>query len=328
MKMKHKLLSTIATAIASISLLTFSAGATAQSYPNKPIRIIVPYTAGDLADVISRFVGEKVSAELKQPVVIENKPGASGLLGLQTLAQAEPDGYTFAMGQMGSLAVAPITNKWTLNVLKDFKPVAMTFTNYMMMVTTAQFGPKTLAELIAYSKANPGKVRVATNGEGGFPHLTVELLKQKTGFTYDHIPYKGASQILPDLIAGRVEVTVLGFSSLYPHVQAGRLNAIAVTGKNRPTTANNIATIGETVTGYESLGWFGLIAPKNTPDDRIKIVNAAVNKALAMPEVLEQAKKLGLDADPGTPAQFGKTWQQDYDKWSGIIKGLNLPDKK
>lgn len=326
--MKTKLLSTVAVALASMSMFMFSPVASAQAYPNKPIKFIVPYPAGDLADVIARLIGEKVSAELKQSVIVENKPGASGLLGLQNLAQADPDGYTFAMGQMGSLAVAPITNKWTLNVLKDFKPVAMTFTNYMMMVTTAEFKPKTLAELIAYSKANPGKVRVATNGEGGFPHLTVELLKQKTGFTYDHIPYKGASLILPDLIAGRVEVTVLGFSSLYPHVKAGRLNAIAVTGKNRPETAPEVATIGETVKGYESLGWFGLIAPKNTPDDRIKVVNAAVNKALAMPAVLEQAKKLGLVADPGTPAQFGATWQQDYDKWSGIIKSLNLSPKK
>ena len=326
--MKIKLLSTIATALASLSIFAMSPIVSAQSYPNKPIKIIVPYPAGDLADVISRLIGEKVSAELKQSIIVENKPGASGLLGLQALAQAEPDGYTFAMGQMGSLAVAPITNKWTINVLKDYKPVAMTFTNYMMLVTNAQFPPKTLPELIAYSKANPGKVRVATNGEGGFPHLTVELLKKNTGFEYDHIPYKGASQIMPDLIAGRVEATVLGFSRLYPHVQAGRLNAIAVTGKNRPATAPGVATIGETVKGYESLGWFGLIAPKNTPDDRIKIVNAAVNKALAMPAVLEQAKKFGLVADPGTPAQFGKAWQKDYDKWAGIIKSLNLNNKK
>lgn len=326
--MKTKLLSTVAVALASMSMFMFSPVASAQAYPSKPIKIVVPYPAGDLADVISRLIGEKVSAELKQSVVVENKPGASGLLGLQALAQAEPDGYTFAMGQMGSLAVAPITNNWAMNVLKDFKPVAMTFTNYMMLVTNAQFPPKTLPDLIAYSKANPGKVRVATNGEGGFPHLTVELLKQKTGFNYDHIPYKGASQIMPDLIAGRVEVTVLGFSSLYPQVKAGRLNAIAVTGKDRPATAPEVPTIGETVKGYKSLGWFGLIAPKNTPDDRIKVVNAAVNKALAMPAVLEQAKKLGLVADPGTPAQFGATWQQDYDKWSGIIKSLNLSPKK
>ncbi|MDN3986153.1 Bug family tripartite tricarboxylate transporter substrate binding protein [Zwartia vadi] len=326
--MKAKLLGTIVTALSALTMLAMSSVAGAQTYPNKPIKIIVPYPAGDLADVISRLIGEKISAELKQSIVVENKPGASGLLGLQALAQTEPDGYTFAMGQMGSLAVAPITNKWTINVLKDFKPVAMTFTNYMMLVTNAQFPPKTLSELIAYSKTNPGKVRVATNGEGGFPHLTVELLKQKAGFNYDHIPYKGGSQIMPDLIAGRVEATVLGFSSLYPQVQAGRLNAIAVTGKNRPATAPEVATIGETVQGYESLGWFGLIAPKNTPDDRIKVVNDAVNKALAMPAVLEQAKKLGLVADPGSPAQFAKTWQQDYDKWAGIIKSLNLDNKK
>jgi len=324
----NRIARTVASLCAAASLFAAAPAAHAADFPTKPIRVVVPYPAGDLADVIARLLGNKMSDTLGQPIVVENRPGASGLIGLNVTAQADADGYTMVMGQMGSMAVAPITNKWPLDVRKEFVPVAMAYTNYMMFVTTKNFPAKTLPELIAYAKAHPGKIRVATNGEGGFPHLSVELLREKAGFDFTHIPYKGSSQIVSDVVEGRVEMTVFGFSGLYPFVEDGRLNGVAVTGRNRAPTAQDIPTVGETVPGYEALGWFGLFAPKGTPAEAIAKVNQALNEALKDPQIMAQARRLGLDAQPGSAEDLGKTWNQDYEKWGGIIRGLGLEASK
>ncbi|HTJ99776.1 MAG TPA: tripartite tricarboxylate transporter substrate binding protein [Bordetella sp.] len=309
----------------------FAAGATvshAAGYPDHSIRIIVPYPPGDLADVITRLLSSNMSQELGQSVVVENHPGASGLIGLQLTARAEPDGYTFVMGQMGAVVVAPLTNDWPIDVRKALAPVALAYTNYMMLVAKPDFPAKTLPELIKYSKEHPGRVRVGTNGEGGFPHLSMELLKEKAGFDFTNIPYKGSTQIMSDLMSGRVELTVFGYSGLYPYVQDGRLMALGVTGRDRAPNAPNIPTFGESVPGYEALGWFGLFAPAGTPADVVAKVNKAMNKAVADPQVQVQAQRLGLDPATGTPAQFAKIWQDDYAKWGGTINNLGLEKKK
>jgi tripartite-type tricarboxylate transporter receptor subunit TctC len=311
--------------------LVASAGANvahAAGFPDHPIRIIVPYPPGDLADVITRLLSNDMSKELGQSIVVENHPGASGLIGLQATSRAEPDGYTMVMGQMGALVVAPLTNEWPLDVRKAFEPVALAYTNYMMLVAKPDFPAKTLPELIAYSKAHPGRVRVGTNGQGGFPHLSMELLKEKAGFDFTNIPYKGSTQIISDLMSGRVEMTIFGYSGLYPYVKDGRLMALGVTGRDRAPNAPDIPTFGESVPGYEALGWFGLFAPAGTPPDAVAKVNKALNKAVADPQVQVQAQRLGLDAATGTPDDFGKVWAQDYAKWGGIISNLGLEKKK
>lgn len=310
--------------VCALACLLVAGAAAAQDYPSRPIKVLVPYPAGDLADVIARLLGDHMTKELGQPVVVENRPGASGMIGLQAVAIAEPDGYTLVLGQMGGMAVAPFVNKWPFKVEDAFDPVAMAYTNYMMLVATPSLPVKTLPELIAYSKANPGAVRAASNGIGGFPHLAMELLTKQAGFNFSHIPYRGTSQILPDLVAGRVEVTVFGYTGLYPHVQDGKLKGIAVTGRQRAPNSPDIPTVGETVPGYEALGWFGYFAPKGTPAAVVNKVNAAVNRALAIPGIQDQARRLGLDASPGTPADFARTWKTDFDKWGGIIRDLGL----
>jgi tripartite-type tricarboxylate transporter receptor subunit TctC len=314
--------------LCALACVLVAAGASAQDYPSRPIKVIVPYPAGDLADVIARLLGDQITKDLGQPMVVENRPGASGMIGLQAVAVAEPDGYTLVLGQMGGMAVAPFVNKWPFKVQDTFDPVAMTYTNYMMLVATPSLPANTLAELIAYSKANPNAVRAASNGIGGFPHLAMELLRKQAGFDFSHVPYRGTSQILPDLMAGRVEVTVFGFTGLYPHVKEGKLKGIAVTGRQRAPNAPEIPTVGETVPGYEALGWFGYFAPKGTPAAVVNKVNAAVNRALAIPEIQDQARRLGLDAAPGTPADFGRAWKTDFDKWGGIIRDLGLESGK
>jgi tripartite-type tricarboxylate transporter receptor subunit TctC len=317
-----------AAALAFVALAS-AVSANAQSSPvfSKPIRVIVPYPAGDLADVIARLLAPKLKESLGQPIVIDNKPGASGLLGLQMALQGEPDNHTFVMGQMGSMAVAPITNKQPFDVREKFVPVAMTYTNYMLIVGRAGLPAKNLTELIAYSKANPGHLTLAINGEGGFPHLAMELLKERSGLSFTHIPYKGSGQPTTDVVAGIVDLTLAGFSSVYPQVQSGRVVPIAITGKARTSNAPNIPTVGETVPGYEALGWFGLFAPNGTSTAAITAMNEAVNAALKSPEIRQRAEALSLDTSPGTPAQFGAVWQQDYDKWAKLIRSLNLQAK-
>lgn len=302
------------------------AGAAAQTF-TKPIRVIVPYPAGDAADSIARSLAPKLKDLLGQPIIIDNKPGASGLLGLQSAMAAENDGHTFVLGQMGSMAVAPITNKQPFDVRTEFVPVAMTYTNYMLLVANPALPFKTFPEMLAYSKANPGQLKLATNGEGGFPHLAMELLAQRSGLAYVHIPYKSSSQPVTDVIAGHVSMTVASFSVVYPQVQSGRVAAIGLTGKARTPIAPTIGTLAETVPGYEALGWFGFFATKSTPAASINAFNTAVNAAMKVPEIQQHAQAQGLDTLALTPAQFGAVWRDDYDKWGKLIRELKLEAK-
>lgn len=323
--MNKLILAVLAGALCAAALPSVSA---AQAYPDKPIRVIVPYPPGDLADIIARLIGPKITEQLGQPVVVENRPGASGMVGLQNATQAPPDGYTLVLGQMGSMAVAPIINKQPFDVRDAFVPVAMAYTNYLMLVSHPDFPAKTLPDLIAYSKANPGKVSLATNGEGGFPHLAVELLKRQTGFSFTHIPYKGSNQSVTDVIGGQVPLTISGASSMNPHVKAGRLHGIAITARERSRITPDVPTFKEAVPDYEALGWFGFFAPKGTPDAIISKLNNSVNAALKMPDVAQKAATLELDTSPGSPQYFGVVWRRDYDKWGSIIRDLKLDTPK
>jgi tripartite-type tricarboxylate transporter receptor subunit TctC len=304
--------------------LPIATEASAQDFPTRPIKLVVPYPAGDLADVIARLLINDMAKDLGQPVVVENRPGASGLIGLQAVVQSEADGYTIVLAQMGSLAVASQVNKWPFNVLQAFEPVGMAYTNYMMLVTAPGLPAKTLPELIAFAKTKPDGIQLATNGVGGFPHLAFELLRKRAGFNYSNIPYKGSSQIVADVLTGRVDATIFGYTGLYPYVQDGRLNGIAVTGPKRAANSPNIPTVGETVPGYEALGWFAFFAPKGTPAAAVTKLNAAANRAIGSPEIEEQARRQGLDRMPGTPADLSRVLKNDHDKWGGIIRDLGL----
>ena len=320
----NKLIRSIAVSGLLSALAIFSVNA--QTF-TKPIRLVVPYPAGDLSDTIGRLLAPGLQEALGQPIVLDNKPGASGLLGLQSALQGPNDGHTFVIGQMGSMAVAPISNKQPIDVRSEFVPVAMAYSNYMLLVANPSLGIRSVPELVAYSKANPGKVSLATNGEGGFPHLAMELLKERTGLNYIHIPYKGSGQPMTDTISGQVSMTIAGFSVLYPQVQNGRLIPLALTGKARNKDAPTIPTFGESAPGYEALGWFGFFARKDMPSAAVIAFNNAVNAVLAKPEISQRAQALGLDTAAGTPAQLGSAWRADYDKWGGLLRGLNLDAK-
>src|SRR5882762_2271436 len=214
--------------------LGFASAALAQSWPSKPIKIVIPFPPGNTTDIMTRLIGPKMSERLGQPIVVENRPGASGMLGLDFVAKAVPDGYTLAAGQGGNLVVLPHTSKnIPYDALKDFLPIAVSTTNYLGIVAYPEAPFRSIGEMISYAKADPGKLTVATNGEGGFPHLAFEHLRAMGGFAFTHIPYKGSAAIATDVIGGQVQAAIDGITGLAPHVRSGRLRLLAITNKTR-----------------------------------------------------------------------------------------------
>src|SRR5205814_10295719 len=264
----------VAVTILTILGLLWSALVQAQQYPTKPIRLIVPFPPAETMDVMSRLIAPKLGERLGQPVVIENRPGASGMLGLDLVARAAPDGYTIGAGQGGNMVILPHTSRnIPYNVLKDFVPIALSTTNYLAIVGALNAPFKTIGEMVAYAKANPGKLTVATNGEGGFPHLAFEYLRTMAGFTYTHIPYKGSAALATDIIGGQVQAGIDGITGMTPHIKSGRLRILATTNKTRPALWPDTPAASEDVPGYDSGGWFGYAAPAKTPREMILRLN-------------------------------------------------------
>src|SRR5256885_433809 len=286
--------------------LGFASAALAQSYPAKPIKIVIPFPPGNTMDIMTRLAGPKMTERLGQQIIVENRPGASGMLGLDFVAKAAPDGYTIAAGQGGNLTVLPRTSKSiTYDPLKDFAPIAVSTTNYLGIVANPEVPFKSVAEMIAYAKANPGKLTVATNGEGGFPHLAFEHLRLMGGFSFTHVPYKGSAAIATDVIGGQVQAAIDGITGLTPHIKSGRLRLLATTGKTRAVLWPNTPAAAETVRGYESGGWFGYVAPAGTPPAIILKLNEEINHPIKLPDGSGKLLTAGLILLAGTPGYSG-----------------------
>src|SRR5712664_4194199 len=233
-----------------------------QAYPSKPIRLIVPFPPGNTTDIMTRLIGPKMAERLGQPIVVENRPGASGMLGLDLVAKSAPDGYTLAAGQGGNMVVLPHTSRNVpYDPLKDFVPIAVSTTNYLGIVASPAAPFKSIGEMVAYARANPGRLTVATNGEGGFPHLAFEHLRTMAAITYTHVPYKGSAAIATDIIGGQVQAGIDGITGMTPHIKSGRLRLLGTTGKTRALLWPETPVAAEDVPGYESGGWFGYAAP-------------------------------------------------------------------
>jgi tripartite-type tricarboxylate transporter receptor subunit TctC len=313
-----------ALAVAALAL-GFAAAAFAQSYPSRPIRVIVPYPPGDAADILSRLIGPKVSERLGQQMVVENRPGASGQIGLELLKNSAPDGYTIGVGQGGNLVVAPHTyKKLPYDPLRDFAPVAVLATNYLAVVANPDAPFKTAAEMVAWAKANPGRLTLATNGEGGFPHLAFENLAMMGGFTFQHIPYKGATQIATDVIGGQVQLGIGAYTSLSPHVLSGRLRLIAVTNPVRVPNKPELPIFADAVPGYDSRGWFGYVAPAATPREVIRLLNEEINRAMKHPDVADKMVASGLIIVTEPPEFFGDIIRSDYAKYGKLVRDIGF----
>ena len=306
-------------------LFLLSSACIAQDYPRRPIKFIIPFPPGNTMDVMTRLVAPILSERLGQQIVVENRAGASGMLGLDLVARAAPDGYTVGAGQGGNLVVLPHTSKSIpYDSLKDFSPIAISTTNYLGIAASSSAPFKTLAEMIAYAKANPGKLSVATNGEGGFPHLVFEHLRMMGNFSYNHIPYKGSAQIVTDLMGGQVQAGIDGITGLTPHVRSGRINLLAVTNKSRVSAWPDTPAAGESVPGYESGGWFGYVAPAGTPREIVLKLNEEINRAMKQPEVAEKLSSLGLIVVAEPPEYFGAVIKSDHAKYGKLVRDIGF----
>lgn len=316
----HSLLRALLAALA----LMASAGVLAQAYPTKPIRLIVPFPPGGAVDFYARVVQQPLSDLLGQPVVIENKAGASGMVGAESVARAAPDGYTLLLGNIASLAInVGIYPKMAYDPVKDFTPIIRTVDVNYVLVVHPSVPVKSVPELIAYAKANPGKLAYGSAGSGSLPHLGTELLKAQTGIDLVHVPYKGGGPMVTDLLGGTIQVVLGDQANLMPHVTAGKLRALAVATPKRSPNAPDLPTIAESgVAGFDATAWQGLVGPPGLPLDVVRKLNEAFGKAQNLPAVREKLVGGGLDPVGGTPEQFGRFIASEIAKWSQIAKSV------
>jgi len=297
----------------------------AQSYPARSVRLIVPFPPGEAADIIARLVTPALSQRMGQQFVVDNRPGAAGQIGLNLLKQAPADGYTIGMGQGGNMSVQPHTYaKLPYDALKDFSGLALAATNYLAVVANPSVPFKTPKEMIAWAKKNPGKMSVGTNGEGGYPHLTMEFLARSAGFTFLHVPYKGAGQITTEVLAGQIQTGVGSYTSLSPHVNSGKLRLIAVTNDVRVPNKPELPIFADAVPGYDMRGWFGFVAPAGVPRDIVKRLNAEINRAMQLPDVNAKLVDLGLIVQNESAEYFDKFLKSEYDKYGKLVRDIGL----
>ena len=306
--------------IATLALLTaLAAPALATDYPNKPVKWIVPYPPAGTTDVLARIVAQWLTEKLGQPFVVENKPGAGNNIGVEFVVNAPTDGYTMLLVNLANGINATLYKNLNYNFIRDITPVAGLIRTPNVMEVTPSFPAKTVAEFIAYCKANPGKINMASSGSGTSVHLSGELFKSMTGCNMLHVPYKGAGPALIDLMGGQVDVLFDNLPSSINHIKGGKLRALAVTSEGREPALPNLPSVGETVPGYEATAWFGIGMPKATPRAVIDKVNAEINRALADPKLRERLAELGGKPIGGTPEDFGKVIAAETAKWEKVV---------
>lgn len=295
--------------------------AQAQVYPQKPVKVVVAFTAGGTTDILARTVTQQLSEKLKQPFVIDNKPGAGGNLGTELVVRSAPDGYTLIVNSVGPIAVNPtLYGKLPYNPLTDLVPIVQIADVPNVLVIHPSVPANTMEELIAYAKANPGKLNYGSTGIGTSSHLSSFMLSKRVGFEATHIPYKGADA-LKDLLAGRIQFMFATIPSVMPHIAAGKLKPMAVSSLKRSRSMPDVPTVVEKgFPQFEAGSWFGFFAPKGTPEVVISTVNKAVNDILQVPAIEQQMIAQGADPAGGTPAQFGQFVQREHDKWRLIVR--------
>jgi tripartite-type tricarboxylate transporter receptor subunit TctC len=301
------------------SALAGTGGAAAADYPVHPVKWVVPYPPGGTTDVLARIVAQWLSDKMGQSFVIENKPGGGNNIGVEYVVKSAPDGYTMLLVNPANGINTTLYKNLPFNFLADIAPVAGLVRAPNVMEVPVAFPAKTVAEFIAYCKANPGKVNMASSGSGTSVHLSGELFKSMTGCQMTHVPYKGAGPALTDLMAGTVHVLFDNLPSSIGFIKGGKLRALGVTSEGREPTLPGVPTVGETVPGYEATAWFGIGMPKGTPRDVIDKVNAVANRALSDPKMLERLAELGGKPIKGTPEDFGKVIAAETAKWSKVV---------
>jgi tripartite-type tricarboxylate transporter receptor subunit TctC len=305
---------------------TFTTVASAQAYPTKAIKVVVGFAAGGPADVLARIIGQRMTTLLGKSLVVENRPGAGGTIGARSVASAEPDGYTLLFGNTSTLVIGPLMNRnLDYDTLKSFAPIASVGASSNLLVVNPAFPATSVQELVAYAKANPGKLNYSSPGVGTPPHLIGETLKQRAGIEITHVPYRGGGQAAGDVVSGQVQMAFENPAVALPLVQAGRIRALAVTGEARSPQAPEIPTLTESgFPGFVSVSFTGLVAPAGTPADIVAKLNATVNESLATPDVQTTLTKLAVEARPASPEAFAAFLARERDKWASMIKAAGI----
>jgi tripartite-type tricarboxylate transporter receptor subunit TctC len=314
---------------AAVAALTLCQGApafaqAAASFPSKSVTIIVPATPGGAIDLVARLTGDQMSKDWGKPVVIDNKAGATGTIGTQAVATAAPDGHTLAL-VASSHAINPVMfKKLPYDTVKGFEPVILTHIVPLVLVVNPKLPVNSVKELIAYGKANPGKLTFASSGNGGAPHMSGELFKSMAGIDMTHIPYKGSAAAHPDLMSGQTQVMFDTLAAVQPHMKTGALKPLAVTTAKR-VPGVDLPTMAEAgLPGYETTTWGGVLAPAGTPKDVVAKLNAEFNKGLAQPDIKKKINDAGIDVAGGTPQQFADFIQTEMKKWAKVAKDANI----
>jgi tripartite-type tricarboxylate transporter receptor subunit TctC len=309
-------------AAAAAALSTGSRVAWAQSYPTRAVRIIIPWPAGQATDTVARLIGQSLAERLVQPFVMENRPGAGGNIGTEVVVRAPPDGYTLLLVNLSNAINTTLYKKLNFDFLRDIAPVASIGGGPYVMVINPSVPAKTVPEFIAYAKANPGAVNMASSGNGSTTHIFGELFKMMTGVNLVHVAFRGG--YVPDLLGGRVQVAFGSISSSIEYIRAGLLRALAVTSAARADVLPDVATMGEFLPGYEASTWYGVGAPRNTPAEVIDKLNREINAVTAEPQIKMRLAAIGVDPTPMTSAEFGKFIAAETEKWGKVIMTANI----
>ena len=303
------------------SLLIAPLAVAAQTYPVKPIRLVVPFPPAGATDILSRELARQLSDRLKQQVIVDNRPGAGGTLGSDIVAKSAPDGYTIQMATSSTHSIGPSLNpKIPYNAQNDFTPVAHVADSVNVLLVAPNVKAGNVAELTALLKARPGQYNYGSSGNGTIVHLTGELFKSMTDTYVVHIPYRGTALAIPDMVSGQIHLLFDNIASAMPHIKDGKLRAIAVTSTKRSPLLPALPPVADTVPGFESVVWFGVFGPRGLPPEVTQKLNAEINAVLKSPEFLERLRTLGYDAAGGTPADFSKVVAADTAKWATLIK--------
>jgi len=293
----------------------------AQTWPTKPIKIVVPFPAGGTSDVLARLIGQKMSENWGQTVVVENRPGSNGNLGADAVAKSAPDGYTLVLMDVGNLVISPALYKLPFNVEKDFAPVAMVGYSPHLLVVSSKVPANTPAELVAHAKAQNGKLNfAAAAGTGSAPHLAGVVFAQRTGIQWGYVPYKGGAQAMTDLIGGQVDVTFNGMVATYPHVKAGKIKLIALSSAKRHPEMPQVPTVNEMLPGFLTGSWQGLLAPAGTPKAVVDKLHAEVQRITALPDVKERLTTLGAEPSSMTPSDFANWLKNEIPAMAKVVK--------
>jgi tripartite-type tricarboxylate transporter receptor subunit TctC len=304
--------------------LIAAGAATAQTYPSKAVRIIVPYPPGGTSDILSRLLSPKLNEAFGQAVVVDNRPGANGNIGAELVAKSPPDGHTLLLADLGALAISPSIYKLSFHPAKDLAPVTMVAYSPHLLAVHPSVPVKTVKELVALAKSKPGQLNFAVSSIGGATHLAGVAFEAQTGIKWTYIPYKGGSDAIIGLASGQADAIFNGMLATYPHVKSGKLKLIAVSSAKRMSAIPNVPTVAESLKDFETGTWQGVLSAAGTPKDVVTRLNGEIIKAFSTPEMKENLTKQGAEVYPMTPEQLGSWLSREIDKWAKVVKAANL----